>query len=195
MAYAHGGYTCEGCGGHIGATCEPTGRMFPAASVVTDGMWYNGQFLCRKCQDKERAKILEYLRKKYPGNTDADKLNRALEGMRAIMAHRQKIFFYDGRLVLNVKGKYFNEILNGRKVKEYRKRTPYWMKRIEGKTFDIVEIRNGYPPQSSVEVSTLVFPWEGLTVETVTHKEFGKDPVEVYAINLNHEKMRMIRGA
>ena len=36
--------------------------------------------------------------------------------------------------------------------------------------------------------------WGSLTVETVTHKEFGKEPVEVYAINLNHEKMRIIRG-
>lgn len=165
----HGGYTCDDCGGHIGARCEPTGRMFPAASVVTDGMWYNGRFLCSKCRDKERDKIAAYLMVKFPGDTGQG-------------------------LVLNVKNKYFYEILNGRKVKEYRKRTPYWMKRIEGKTFDIVEVRNGYPPRYSNGVTALVFPWEGLTVETVTHKEFGKEPVEVYAINLNHEKMRIIRG-
>ena len=194
MAYAHGGYTCDDCGGHIGARCEPTGRMFPAASVVTDGMWYNGRFLCSKCRDKERDKIAAYLMVKFPGDTGQDKLARVLEGMRALMASHQKIFFHDGRLVLNVKNKYFYEILNGRKVKEYRKRTPYWMKRIEGKTFDIVEVRNGYPPRYSNGVTALVFPWEGLTVETVTHKEFGKEPVDVYAINLNHEKMRIIRG-
>ena len=83
MAYAHGGYTCDDCGGHIGARCEPTGRMFPAASVVTDGMWYNGRFLCSKCRDKERDKIAAYLMVKFPGDTGQDKLARVLEGTRA----------------------------------------------------------------------------------------------------------------
>ena len=78
----------------------------------------HGRFLCSKCRDKERDKIAAYLMVKFPGDTGQDKLARVLEGMRALMASHRKIFFHDGRLVLNVKNKYFYEILNGRKVKE-----------------------------------------------------------------------------
>jgi hypothetical protein len=39
---------------------------------------------------------------------------------------------------------YFANIVAGKKRTEYRKRTPYWRKRLEGKKFDAILFRNGY---------------------------------------------------
>ena len=40
--------------------------------------------------------------------------------------------------------KYFDEILNGYKKIEFRKITPYWERRLDGKKYDIVHFVNGY---------------------------------------------------
>ena len=47
-------------------------------------------------------------------------------------------------LHLNLYRKYFDAIANGIKVFEYRQKTDYWKKRIEGKEYDIIKFRNGY---------------------------------------------------
>ena len=42
-------------------------------------------------------------------------------------------------LHLNLYRKYFDAIVNGTKVFEYRQKTDYWKKRIEGKEYDIIK--------------------------------------------------------
>ena len=40
--------------------------------------------------------------------------------------------------------KYFDAIVDGTKTIEYRKKTDYWKKRIEGREYDYIQFRNGY---------------------------------------------------
>ena len=47
-------------------------------------------------------------------------------------------------LHLTLKALPFNRIANGTKDIEYRKVTPYWTSRLEGKTFDEIHFKNGY---------------------------------------------------
>ena len=47
-------------------------------------------------------------------------------------------------LHLNLKREYFDAIARGEKHTEYRRRTPYWRTRLEGKQFDLIKFRNGY---------------------------------------------------
>ena len=47
-------------------------------------------------------------------------------------------------LHLNLYKKYFDAIFDGTKTIEYRKKTDYWKKRIEGREYDIIKFRNGY---------------------------------------------------
>jgi hypothetical protein len=61
------------------------------------------------------------------------------------------------KLVLPVKTEYFDQIEAGTKADEYRLTTAYWSKRLEGRTYDSVEI---------------------------THPHFGAEAVEVFAIHL-----------
>ena len=89
-----------------------------------------------------------------------------------------------GALILNVKREYFAQIASGEKTREYRLRTPYWRKRLEGKTFSHVEICLGYPPRDD-KFRRLKFPWKGYEEITLTHPHFGAEPVDVFAIILN----------
>lgn len=86
-------------------------------------------------------------------------------------------------LHLHVKTEYFNAIKSGEKTREYRLAKPYWEKRLEVPFLEYsgVIIYNAYKPGSE---NRLEFPWRGWTKETRTHKHFGADPVEVYAIHL-----------
>jgi hypothetical protein len=47
-------------------------------------------------------------------------------------------------LHLTLKREYFEQISNKQKHTEYRKRKPYWRKRLEGRKFDAILFRNGY---------------------------------------------------
>ena len=47
-------------------------------------------------------------------------------------------------LHLNLFRKYFDEIAEGTKTIEYRKKTDYWKRRIEGREYDYIQFRNGY---------------------------------------------------
>jgi hypothetical protein len=87
-------------------------------------------------------------------------------------------------LILRVKELYFSQIKSGAKPEEYRLRTAYWRKRIEGKQFDRVIVTCGYPKSTDVE-RILVLPWKGYTEKTITHPLFGTDPVEVFAIDVS----------
>ncbi|MGL4652641.1 hypothetical protein [Cetobacterium sp.] len=86
-------------------------------------------------------------------------------------------------LTLNLKREYFEQIKSGIKTEEYRLCTPYWSKRLEGKTFDKILIKLGYPKNSEIE-KILEFKYSGYEIKTIKHKHFGNDPVKVYAIKL-----------
>lgn len=89
-------------------------------------------------------------------------------------------------LTLNLKREYFEQIKSGIKTEEYRLCTPYWSKRLEGKTFDKIIIKLGYPKNDEIE-KIIEFPWKGYKKRKITHKHFGSNPVKVYAIKLIKE--------
>jgi hypothetical protein len=47
-------------------------------------------------------------------------------------------------LHLNLHREFFAAIAAGSKRVEYRKRTPYWQKRLEDRKYDVIKFRNGY---------------------------------------------------
>lgn len=87
-------------------------------------------------------------------------------------------------LHLPVKAVYFHQIKAGTKIFEYRLVTEHWRKRIEGKEFDEVHIKLGYPKAGN-RSRTLIRPWRGCERQTITHPHFGPDPVEVFAVRVN----------
>lgn len=92
-------------------------------------------------------------------------------------------------LVLPLKREYFEAIAAGTKPEEFRLRTPYWQKRLEGRSYDRVVLTLGYPAINDSE-RRLVRPWRGFVMKRITHPHFGKDPVEVYAIDVAPEARR-----
>jgi hypothetical protein len=48
-------------------------------------------------------------------------------------------------LHLPVKKIYFDQIKSGKKLDEYRLVTEYWKKRLEGRDYDEVHVKCGYP--------------------------------------------------
>lgn len=86
-------------------------------------------------------------------------------------------------LVLPLKAVYFNAIKAGTKPTEYRLVTPYWRKRLEGRTYDAIELTLGYPAADDQE-RRLRRPWRGFKVETIQHEHFGPAPVQVFAIDV-----------
>lgn len=89
-------------------------------------------------------------------------------------------------LRLAVKRQYFDEIKAGIKTEEYRFCGEYWFQRLAGRTFDAVEITLGYPKRDDT-TRRIMFPWNGYSIETITHPHFGDDPVTVYAIKLQKQ--------
>lgn len=92
-----------------------------------------------------------------------------------------------GSLVLPMKGVYFDQIVAGAKPEEYRRATPYWRKRIEGRSFDRIILTRGYPKGTDSD-RILVMPWRGYEIKTITHPHFGSEPVEVFTINVDRRR-------
>lgn len=86
-------------------------------------------------------------------------------------------------LVLPLKAEYFHAIKAGEKKQEYRLRTPYWVRRLEGRSFDRVVLTLGYPRADDAD-RRLVLPWRGMRVTRIVHPHFGPGVVEVYAIDV-----------
>ena len=63
-------------------------------------------------------------------------------------------------LHLNLYRKYFDAIVNGTKIIEYRDKTDYWKKRIEGREYDIIKFRNGY----ATDAPTMLAEYNGYKV-------------------------------
>jgi hypothetical protein len=86
-------------------------------------------------------------------------------------------------LHLNLKGVYFDAIKAGTKTREYRLAST-WLRRLEGKTFDRVILKRGYPRSSDLE-RHLFRPWRGWELEMIQHPHFGNTAVVVCAIVVN----------
>ena len=88
-------------------------------------------------------------------------------------------------LYLNLKKEYFDQIKSGVKKEEYREIKPYWTVRLN-KQHDSIVIILGRPKQRN-ETNSIVFPWKGYEIKTITHPLFGNKPTEVYAIKLEKD--------
>ena len=64
-------------------------------------------------------------------------------------------------LHLNLYRKYFDAILKGEKVVEYRDITPYWSKRLEGRNYDVIQFRNGYAKVAPV----MIVEYKGMSLD------------------------------
>ncbi len=76
-------------------------------------------------------------------------------------------------LHLNLHREFFSAIASKTKNIEYRKQSPYWRKRLEGREYDVILFRNGYAkhaPEMQVE-------FRGL-------RRYGKGRAAYYAIRL-----------
>ena len=88
-------------------------------------------------------------------------------------------------LTIPIKGVYFDQIKAGTKPEEFRLMTPYWRKRLEGRTYDRLVLTRGYPASGDA-ARRLELPWRGYRVTTIQHEHFGLNPVEVFAIRVTH---------
>lgn len=86
-------------------------------------------------------------------------------------------------LTLNLKKEYFEQIKSGEKKFEYRLKKDFWTKRLVGKEYSKIVIKLGYPRCEDTH-KIMEFPWRGFIEQEITHKEFGMNPVKVYAIIL-----------
>lgn len=86
-------------------------------------------------------------------------------------------------LILPLKAEYFDAIRAGTKPEEFRLVTPYWQKRLEGRTYDRIVLPKSYPARDDHE-RRLVRQWRGYRITTLTHPHFGPDPVTVFAIDV-----------
>lgn len=84
-------------------------------------------------------------------------------------------------LILAVRRVYFEQMLRGEKLEEFRLQNEYWAKRLEGKEFSRVVITLGYPAADDL-ARRLAFPWRGFSKRELQHEHFGSKPVNVYAI-------------
>jgi len=87
-------------------------------------------------------------------------------------------------LTIPIKREYFEQIRAGLKPEEFRLVTPYWRKRLEGRTYDLIVLTMGYPKAGDVD-RRLARKFGGVCIKTITHLHFGTDPVEVYAIDVS----------
>ena len=76
-------------------------------------------------------------------------------------------------LHLNLHREFFAAIAAGTKRIEYRQRTPYWRRRLEGRAYDVIQFRNGYATLAPV----MLVEFRGL-------RRYGKGRAGYYAIRL-----------
>lgn len=86
-------------------------------------------------------------------------------------------------LILNLKSEYFDSIINGDKVEEYREVKPFWEKRLFGRDYKYIEIRKGYPRATDTS-RVAVFEYLGYEKKIITHKIFGNKETEVFALKI-----------
>lgn len=87
-------------------------------------------------------------------------------------------------LVLHLKREYWEAIRDGSKQEEYRLRTPYWERRLAGRTFSGIVLCLGYPARGD-EQKRLYRQWKGVTHQLIHHALFGHGLVSVFAIDVS----------
>lgn len=86
-------------------------------------------------------------------------------------------------LQLAVNGEYFDQMKSGEKKFEYRLLNDYWRKRLVNREYDRLIITRGYPRADDME-RRIDVPYRGYKLQSITHKHFGAEPVNVFAINV-----------
>jgi hypothetical protein len=76
-------------------------------------------------------------------------------------------------LHLNLHREFFAQIVAGTKRTEYRARTPYWRRRLEGRQYDVIQFRNGY----ATKAPEMLVEFRGL-------RRYGNGRNTYYAIRL-----------
>lgn len=90
-------------------------------------------------------------------------------------------------LFLPVERQYFHQIKSREKPQEYRVRSDHWVKRIEGKAFDFVEITDGYPTVND-RTRRIKRRWVGVVkVDSLVHEHFKNVPTDVFVIDVTGE--------
>jgi hypothetical protein len=87
-------------------------------------------------------------------------------------------------LHLNLKQEHFEAIKRGEKNYEYRL-AEKWKKRICGKPFTEIRLCLGYPNKNDFS-KILMRKFVGYSHKTIIHPIFGKNPVDVLAIDVSH---------
>lgn len=87
-------------------------------------------------------------------------------------------------LQLAVNGEYFDQMKSGEKKFEYRLQSDYWRKRLVNREYDRLIITRGYPKRDD-QSKRINIPYCGYELQSITHKHFGPDPVNVFAIKVN----------
>jgi hypothetical protein len=76
-------------------------------------------------------------------------------------------------LHINLHREWFAAVAAKKKRIEYRKQTPYWRRRLEGRKYDFIRFRNGYATQAPE-----------MLVEFLGVRKYGKGRSGYYAIRL-----------
>jgi len=78
-------------------------------------------------------------------------------------------------LTLYIKGEFFKQIVEGRKVSEFREIKPFYTRRLVGKQYDVVTLINGYAARAPRAVLTYLGyeeierVWSGETIAKPTY--------------------------
>lgn len=90
-------------------------------------------------------------------------------------------------LHLHVRSKYFSDITQGAKTEEYRLLNPLWILRLcQSPPYHGIIIYKGYPKTSDFCLNNRIERiWRGWIIKKILDPEFGKDPVQVFAIRVN----------
>lgn len=88
------------------------------------------------------------------------------------------------KLHLNLKAEYFDQIKSGEKDEEFRVCTLFWKRRLEGRDYDGIVIKRGYPKRGDPD-RIIERHYKGWHIKTITHPHFGNKPVDVFAIIVN----------
>lgn len=84
-------------------------------------------------------------------------------------------------LIIPLNGEYFDAIQRGEKTEEYRLCNDYWRKRLVGRDYDTIVFTRGYPRRDD-DSRRMYFRYGGYSLKRITHRHFGDDPVDVFAI-------------
>lgn len=94
-------------------------------------------------------------------------------------------------LQLAVKAEYFDAMVSGEKIEEYRLYNEYWCARLtckhmEGspRKYERLIITKGYPCKDD-KSRRIDIPYRGYEVKRISHPHFGIHPVDVFAIRVN----------